>query len=157
MRHYIAMQDAAGRWFYANEGIHRSTGERGWSPAGACNPKTTCKICDPYGFRGPAKPSADCEPCGGTGWVAKPDPCGGHDTEAEAYEHEKQRRLNEELEFNPDFETAKTQYRCDVPGCSRFTSGSAYVGPYKRWSLCAAHRTRAVVEPLLCVGQSWES
>lgn len=157
MRHYVAVQDANGRWFYANEGRHRETGQHGWTPAGACSPRMACPDCDPYGFRGPRVPSEGCGTCKGDGFVAKPDACQGHDTEAEAYEHEKQRLLATSLQFIPDSDTASTQRRCKAAGCNTFTSGHAYVGSYRHWPLCAEHRTREAVEPLLCVGESWES
>lgn len=158
MRHYVAVQDGPnGRWFYANEGRHRESGAYGWTPSGACNPFEACPTCDPWGFRGPAKSSDGCETCGGEGRVRKAQPCEGHATAAEAYEHQKQHLLATDLRFHEDYAETKTLHRCEAEGCTAFTSGSGYVGAYRHWSLCATHRTREAVEPLFFVGESWES
>jgi hypothetical protein len=157
MRHYVAVQDAEGRWWYANEGRSRVTGLDGWTPSGACSPTRICPDCDPFGFRGPSRPSTACLTCNGAMFVPKASPCTGHDTAAEAYEHERQRLLDERLTFHDDFAAADTLKRCKAPDCGAFTSGRAYVGSYRSWVLCADHRNRKTVEPLFCVGESWES
>jgi hypothetical protein len=157
VRHYVAVQDENGRWFYANEGQHRQTGAYGWNPVGACSPWDPCPTCDPWGFRGPAISSEGCATCAGESRVRKAEPCPGHDSQAGAYEHQKQFHLERELKFYPDSKKADTQRRCQVEGCGAFTSGGAHVGPSSRFVLCADHRNRETVERLFCVGESWES
>lgn len=155
MRHYIAVQDSNGRWFYANEGRHRETGQYGWTPSGACTQKPTkqCPKCE--GRRFTENQACDCF----YGLVDDPDavPCPGHATEAEAYEHQKQHMLAKSLHFWPDVEKPKQLYLCEAEDCETYTSGEAQVGSWFRRHLCAAHRTRETVEPMFHVGESWES
>ncbi|MFZ5669144.1 MAG: hypothetical protein ACOY4K_06595 [Pseudomonadota bacterium] len=157
MRHYVAVKDEHGRWFYANEGIHRDTGLPGWSASGACSKRTSCRTCDPYGFRGERIPSEGCVTCGGSGVVDREEPCAGHDTAEEAYEHQRQHLLDTQLQFWPDGDKPKTLYRCEVEGCETFTSGGMSCGSYRTKHVCADHRNREAVAPLVFVGESWES
>ena len=83
--------------------------------------------------------------------------CPGHATAKEAYEHERQRQLDELLSFSPDQPDASSAHKCRAPGCGVWTTGAAHVGAWKFYQLCAAHRSREFVEPLFCVGESWES
>lgn len=155
MRHYVAVQDANGRWFYANEGRHRQTGEYGWIACGACTQRPTKECPKCLGKRFTENMDCDCM----YGRVEDPDtpPCPGHATAAEAYEHQKQRILDMNLEFYAHRDDADTLHRCEAPSCGKHTSGFASAGSYRHWTLCDEHQTREIVEPLMHVGESWES
>ena len=154
MRHYVAVQDpSTGKWFYANEDRHRETGQNGWSPSGACGPFNACPTCKGESFM----TNEPCETCDRKGVIRTSTPCQGHNTAAEAYEHERQHRLDRRLRFHEDLANPSTVHRCKAEGCNAFTSGMAEVGSYHHWHLCAEHRTREIVDPLFKVGESWES
>lgn len=154
MRHYIAVKDGDGRWWYANEGVDRQ-GNAGWAKSGACLPLIVCPDCKDELPLSTAQKA--CQTCGGRGLVDDPNPCNGHDTAEEAYEHQKQHILATRLRFLEDRDDARTLHTCAAEGCKVHTSGSATAGPYRHWSLCAEHRTPEVVAALLHVGESWES
>lgn len=75
--------------------------------------------------------------------------CPGHDSPNEARAHYRLYLLNNSLRFHPDTDAADTLHRCEAPDCSAYTSGSASLGVWIRFDLCAAHRTREVVEQLI--------
>ncbi len=81
----------------------------------------------------------------------------GHATAEEAEACYKTYLLDGSLRFYDDQPSARQLIRCQVADCQVYTSGSAAVGGYERWSLCAEHRTREIVATLLTVGESWES
>ena len=156
MRHYVAVQAEDGKWFYANEGRSRKTGEYGWTPSGACSARMACPACKAADRSPLTLECAACETCNGEYMIANPSPCPGHDTKEEAYEHERQRMLAT-VRFNPDLENPRSAHRCKADGCSTLTSGSARIGSWFHPHLCADHRNMETVDKLFHVGESWES
>lgn len=85
----------------------------------------------------------------------------GHATAAEACACYKTFVLDHEIRFVPDGGAGEvdTLHRCQAPGCTEYTGGGAvWSGTSRQFNLCAAHRTREVVDGLIGdVGQSWRS
>jgi hypothetical protein len=79
----------------------------------------------------------------------------GHATKEEACECYRQYELDHTLRFEDDNPDASTLHKCEE--CGTFTSGSAHVGAYVYWRLCAEHRTREQVEKRFTVGEAWQS
>ena len=82
--------------------------------------------------------------------------CPGHDTPKEAYAHYKQYLLDKQTHYEAG-ENAETQHRCQAPGCGAWTTGAAFVGGYEVYYLCDTHRTREHLEPLVIVGDAFET
>jgi hypothetical protein len=71
-----------------------------------------------------------------------------HETEQEARVCYRNYELTERLRFQDDDPDADHLSRCNAPDCKAYTSGSAQIGAWRFWRLCAEHRTRETVEAL---------
>lgn len=85
----------------------------------------------------------------------------GHATAAEACACYKAFVLDHEIRYIADAAEgqAETLHRCEAPDCTDYTSGGAvWSGTSRPFNLCAAHRTREIVDALIGdIGQSWRS
>lgn len=84
---------------------------------------------------------------------------GGHASAGEACDCYKQYLLDFHLKFFPEVSDPKHLDKCQVDGCEVFTSGHGEcgIGFSDHWHLCADHRNRQAVEPMIKVGESWHS
>jgi len=71
-----------------------------------------------------------------------------HATEQEARVCYRDYELTERLRFTDDQPKAPQLLVCQAFGCERYTSGSASIGGWERWTLCAEHRNRETVAEL---------
>jgi hypothetical protein len=160
MNYYAARQlesgPHAGKWHYTcmNDGAV-------WA-YGACSSMKPCPACnaDGKGLGKPFDPNPPaCSTCDGKRWVKKTDEerC-WHETAEEAYEHERQRILDEGFEFRGGENTREQLNRCEAPGCKVHTDGVAFrIGNIGHFWLCKDHQNRETLDKLVTCGESWSS
>lgn len=120
-------------------------------PVGNCSPLESCPDCKD---RDPPFGPIDCGRCGGNRLVRKENPCSGHATVEEAYEHQKQYELDH---ANLNGAMEGMQQKCAV--CGEWTQRVAHLGHghMRSFVLCDKHCNRESLATLYSVGESVSS
>ena len=105
---------------------------------GYCNPIELCPECPKDSWM---YPNTDCKICNGKGIVRKQNPCIGHSSREEAYNHYKEyvidnTKFDEIIEVWP-------KYKCDIKECSnQATYNTRSVDNYVSYNLCSEHANK---------------